>query len=405
MTRVGRRVLLSAGAAGVVGTVAGCSDRLTPGLKTFDGSVSVDPSLAADTSSWMVTHGDPANTRSVPADAVPEDPSLEWADAYDTHVGHTQPVGHEGAVVGSNQVDSLFLIDADRGEREWTVDDEIASGEFEPRSNPIITDEAVLIASRSALWAFDRDTGDERWQLENAFSISSLGPNPTAGDEFVFGRTTLGLAAHSLETGEREWEYQIGLQPTAVAALEGETVYVGGGDATLYALERDTGEERWHAKADGPIGGGPVVTDSRIYVGTDAGSVSAIDQDGDERWQTGVTDGQVETLAVGNGIVCAETSDDAITVLDPETGDRVWRSSRVLSMYSGGPVIGDGLIITTVGSSTTGTSNRIAAFDGESGSLEWESDRGGLSYGPAVIDGALYATGRHDGRSALAKFS
>lgn len=158
MTRVDRRALLSAGAAGVVGTVAGCSDPLSGSLETFDGSVSVDPSLAADTSSWMVTHGDPANTRSAPADTVPEDPSLEWADAYDTHVGHAQPVGHEGAVVGSNQVESLFLIDADRGEREWTVDDEIASGEFEPRSDPIITDEAVLIASRSALWAFDRDT-------------------------------------------------------------------------------------------------------------------------------------------------------------------------------------------------------------------------------------------------------
>lgn len=413
MTGLRRRTLLAAGATGIATSVAGCGDRLSGALESFGGSVSVDPSLASDDSSWPVMHGDPASTRAVSATVAPEPPlSLEWVDDFETHVGHVHPVGRDGRVAGSNWVDDLYVLEAERGERAWTTTDADIDGvEFEPRTTPIVTDDAVLIGTRAALWAFDRDGGDRLWRTDEPVSIGTFDVTPTADGDVAYVGTPLGVAAHDLESGEREWVRRIGLESTAEPAIREETVYFGGGDGTLHALERDTGAVRWRRNADDAIGAGPAVTESGIYVGTDAGTVIAYDRDGRERWRTGVGDRGIETLAVGNGLLCAATDDGALTVVAPETGDRVWRSTRYADSYAAGPVIAGRWIFAPVeGASETdyGTgigSEHLGAFDAETGRLEWTSDESGLENGPAVVDGALYLTGRVGEPSGLAKLS
>lgn len=411
--RASRRAVLAAGAGGIATSVslAGCADRLSGALETFDGSVDIDPTLATDDPSWPVVHGNPANARAVSATVAPEPPlSLEWVDDYETIAGHVHPVGRDGRVVGSNWEDDLSVLEAETGERAWTVTDgDIDETGFEPSTEPIITDDAVVIGTRSALWAFDRTTGAQRWRTDEPVSLGILRPGPTADGDLAFVGTPLGVAAHDLESGEREWKRRVGLRPTAVPAIRDGTVYLGGGDATLHALERDTGAVRWRSNADGSISAGPVAAESGVYVGTNPGTVIAYDRDGTERWRTAVGGG-VETLAVGNGIVCAATNDDALTVVDPETGDRVWRWDRYAKSHADGPVIGGRWVFATTGpafgrSSGTRSDQMIGAFDAETGRLEWELDDPGFKSGPAVIDGALYVTGRIGEPSGLAKLS
>ncbi|WP_049928950.1 outer membrane protein assembly factor BamB family protein [Halopiger goleimassiliensis] len=404
-----RRAVLATGVLGAATALAGCSATGGGPLETFDGAVDVDPTLARDGPSWPVVHGDPANTRAVSASVAPEPPlSLEWSYDYETHVGHVHPVGRDGAVVGSNLVDDVFAVDAGSGRHDWRItDDQILEAEFEPRTNPVVTDDAVLIGTRSRLWSFDQEDGNVRWNADESIDLGVLRSGPTADDRSAFVGTTVGVAAHDLESGEREWERSIGLRLGGVPAVRDDAVYLGGNDATLHALERESGDVRWRRNADGAIEAGPAVTASGIYVGTAAGTVIAYDFDGTERWRTAV-DGAVETLAAGNGIICA-TTDDALAVLDPETGDRAWRSTRYLDTVAAGVAICGRWLFATIEDTSEGVhvghAGRVGAFDAETGRLEWESDESGFVAGPAVIDGALYLTGRLGDPSAVVKLA
>ncbi|SDR30020.1 PQQ-binding-like beta-propeller repeat protein [Natronobacterium texcoconense] len=401
----GRRAFLAAGASSVVASLAGCFDEVRGALEPLEGEVDVDPASAVDEDAWSVVHGDPGNTRSVPADAVPELPlSIEWREPYETHVGHVRPVSDGEIVIGTDWDEELFAIDADSGERLWTATDPA----FEPRSAPVITDEAVLIGSRSALWAFDRDGGERLWRTDDSLSLGTFDSHPNADGDLAIGGTPLGVAAYDLETGERRWRRQIGLQSRTEPAIHGETIYLGGGDATLHALESETGEWRWRTNADTEIRAGPAVTDSRIFVGTDDGTLIAYDHDAEQLWRTDLGEGRADELAVGNGVVCAATEDDALTAVDPASGDRAWRSQRYVSTYANGPTVGGGLVFGTVQSDDVRHSRggeRIGAFDAETGDLEWESEETGLENGPAIVDGGLYVTGRMDRESTVAKLS
>ncbi|MDG5758333.1 PQQ-binding-like beta-propeller repeat protein [Natronococcus sp. A-GB1] len=401
-----RRAVLAVGACAITATGAGCFGRDSSDLETFDGEVSVDPSLAPNRTSWSVVHGDPANTRAVPPEATPEPPlSISWTESYKTHIGHVHPVVRDGTVVASDLDEELFAVDAETGEREWTA----APEEFESRTAPAVTEDEVLIGSRSSLRVFDRD-GDERWRTEESVRFGQFRSDPTVTGDLSLVSTPLGLAAHDLEDGDRRWEQPIGVRPTATPASRDGTIYLGGGDATLHALEDETGGVRWRANADDEITAGPAVTDDVVYVGTGSGTVIAVDTDGTVRWGTEVADREVDVVAVGNGIVCASDIGGAISVVDPDSGDRVWRSERGASSYAAGPVIGSGLIFARVRrdrGSGSGSGETIGAFDAESGELEWQYDGDARpTSGPAVESGALYLTGHEDDRtSALFEFT
>ena len=324
-------------------------------------------------------------------------------------MGHVHPVVADGIAVASDWVDDLFALDVETGDRLWT-----ATGGFEPRTVPVIAADAgaVLIGTRSSLRAVDRETGDSLWRTDASVDFGLLEPGPNAGADLALVTTPLGVAAHDLESGDRRWERRLGLKPTARSAIRDETVYVGGGDASLHALGHETGDLRWRVNADDVIRAGPAVTDDRVYVGTDAGTLIACDRRGDVRWRTDLGAAAVESLAVGNGIVCAATGDDAITVVDPDGGDRVWRSERYLSTYAGGPVVGGGLVFGIVREADDYGTRRptggvIGAFDAETGTLEWESDAVIAENGVAVVDGAIYLTGREERNrgSLVAKLS
>lgn len=87
------------------------------------------------------------------------------------------------------------------------------------------------------------------------------------------------------------------------ATLHGDTVFVGRGDGSLYALEAATGRERWHARSYNPAdradpdGGGEVIAEpwvdstDTVYFGSygvgpyETNALYAIAPDGTERWR------------------------------------------------------------------------------------------------------------------------
>lgn len=140
------------------------------------------------------------------------------------------------------------------------------------------------------------------------------------------------------QTGEERWRYQAGNPIQSSAALLGDLVYFGDRANTFYALERHTGRERWRVQTGGdrPFEWGqegwdyftssPVIASGLIVIGSGDGNVYALDADsGNERWRL-ETGGRVRaTPAVAGGVVSVGSADGVLYAVDLETGDVKWR--------------------------------------------------------------------------------
>src|SRR5690606_8665135 len=87
--------------------------------------------------------------------------------------------------------------------------------------------------------------------------------------------------------GEVRWTYEadddVFFLSSPAVALDG-TIYVGGENGILYAID-DDGRLRWTFRTGDRIRSSPsIATDGTIYVGSYDGRLHAVDPEGGERW-------------------------------------------------------------------------------------------------------------------------
>lgn len=185
-------------------------------------------------------------------------------------------------------------------------------------------------------------------------------------------------------------------------------VYTGstGEPGYLYALDAETGEERWSYETPGFVTSAPAVRDNVLYVGTWGRRVYAIDiADGTERWTTdighrvgrsspAVSDGRVILGTMGDGpmVVTGETEEDdfqacAIVALDTETGGELWRYDEFgrKENIEASPAVADATAY--VGS----YDGAMLGVDVTDGTVTWRNNVGAkIRARPTVSDGLVY---------------
>ena len=209
-------------------------------------------------------------------------------------------------------------------------------------------------------------------------------------------------------------------------------VYVGSGvedgeSGYLYAVDADTGEERWRLKSPGPVWSSPAVVGDVVYFGSDAGDgesgyLYAIDAGtGAIRWQF-QAEGRVRSSpAVVDGVVyfgsavcrpsveekeagiCIVLFDDAagyLYAVDAESGQQRWRFETRGSVHSS-PTVADGVVYFGSGigedaayfreDPTIAVGGRLYAVDTKSGEERWNFELSSPIFSsPAVVDGVVY---------------
>jgi eukaryotic-like serine/threonine-protein kinase len=199
------------------------------------------------------------------------------------------------------------------------------------------------------------------------------------------------------------------------------TVYIGSGDGRLYALDLQTGAERWLFDAQSPIPSTPAVGDNRVYFGTRNGTYYAVDAtNGTLRWQfkTGADlplkwghesgDYYTSSPVYVDGLVIFGAGDGQVYAVDAKTGRERWRA-RTEGRVRSSPAVSRGLVY--VGS----MDGRIYCFELQSGRQVWRYETQGASLNsadfgfdrrtiqssPAAVGGVVYVGSRDDGLYAL----
>lgn len=254
---------------------------------------------------------------------------------------------------------------------EWTFDTDDAVW-----SSPVVADGTVYIGSADhSVYAIDAETGDQKWAFET--------------DHRVEG--TPAYAAGSAGSSDSTSESDRG------------TVYVGSYDKHVYAIDAETGDQRWASEVAGLVRGGPVVDRDAVIVGVGCYNLACswyaeeadVPQDGwvysldaasgETNWRYDVGDEVVSTPAIDDETVYVGTSDGDLYALDVETGDVEWAYETGDMIWSS-PAVAFGAVY--VGD----WDGKIHAVDAASGDAEWTTDTSGyyISGSLAVDENAVY---------------
>jgi eukaryotic-like serine/threonine-protein kinase len=167
------------------------------------------------------------------------------------------------------------------------------------------------------LRAINIDSGEEEFDLElGHFMIAS-----PAVDKYMLyvGTHESDFLALNLETQEVVWRFKDEAREFPIhssAALTDDRIIFGGQDKQIHCLERKTGKELWNFATRGQVNSSPVVVGgNRIFVGSNDGYVYEIGlNDGKQRWKEKLGRSFTASPAVGEGclVIGAEGSEGEI---------------------------------------------------------------------------------------------
>ena len=152
----------------------------------------------------------------------------------------------------------------------------------------------------------------------------------------IYVSTARGLYALEAATGDTAWRFDtelpLGHSPTVVNG----TVFVGGLDKRVYALNADTGALLWQFEgATGGFSTNPLVVDGKVMLGSRDGYFYSLDANtGALLWQYPSAAGGalapiLYSAAYHNGRVFFAANDNHAYALDANNGGLVWQSAKL----------------------------------------------------------------------------
>ena len=168
----------------------------------------------------------------------------------------------------------------------------------------------------------------------------------------------------------------------------------------IYALNKRTGELLWHFDTKGDAMPTPAISEGQLVFSTGAGEIFALDaQTGEQRWVNKVGGmGNMSSPAIYNGKIYVGMSVPAyLFCLDAKTGKTLWKAQIPKAINTGmgdvSPAVADGIVVidavsdlkTVNGKDTVNLT--VGAFDSETGKTLWTHQMGRGAKPPAFKGG------------------
>lgn len=225
-------------------------------------------------------------------------------DAWDIWTSSPAVVG--GRVYFGSGDGNVYAVDASRGLLLWK-----ASTGGVVHGSPAVANGTVYVGSYdSVLYAFDAETGARRWTFEAGrdpaiHNQEGFQSSPAVVDGVVYiGCRDAHVYAIDAATGRKRWDHPTSKSwVNTTPAVRDGLVYVGTSDSSRFlALDARTGNLRWNVDARAYVFSSPALAGRRVYFGTHAGVLHAVDAksgavawtfrtEGSRRDPLGVTDG------------------------------------------------------------------------------------------------------------------
>jgi outer membrane protein assembly factor BamB len=188
------------------------------------------------------------------------------------------------------------------------------------------------------------------------------------------------MVCYDAKTGAERWIKTLAAPAGfgySQAVLKNNTIYVGGSDWKVYALNSMTGEVKWSFLTGQVIEGSPLVENGMVYVGSVDDKLYALDAETNSLKWSYETYANVSGKPVfDNGRIYFASSDGIVYAVDAMTGALIWRFYSLLhdALYaSGSPVLYKGIIY--IGSRY----GNLFAINAINGTMKWVFNDGNIS--------------------------
>lgn len=262
------------------------------------------------------------------------------------------------------------------------------------------------------LIAVDASSGAVRWRQRLESPVAGA-PAVDAGVVYVSTRDGAGYAVDA-KNGKVIWTLtgtsgELAMVGSAAPAIDQTLVLFPFASGELAAAVKQSGERAWAAPVTGQrlgrgyqgvtdITGDPVLVGGRIYAGTAAGRLAAIDASSGQRLWT-ATEGAMSAPLVVGGSVFVVNDEARLVRLDAETGQVIWsadmpyflkdKPKKQKSIHGHyGPVLAGGHIV------VVSSDGLVRLFNPGDGAMVGTVDiPGGAAAPPALSGGTLYVIG------------
>jgi outer membrane protein assembly factor BamB len=288
----------------------------------------------------------------------------------------------------------LYAVDQETGQQKWKF--RTQAGRQIASSAAVADGVVYFLGYDGVLYAVNADTGVQKWafitEYERRFQANRLHGYPSG-----------------YQTIPDSWDLYI-----SSPAIANGKVYVGSGDANVYALDAGSGALVWKFPTGDVVHASPAIASGTVYIGSWDSFFYAIDAEtGQEKWRfKGGEDsfihnqqGFQSSAAVVDGVVYVGCRDGHLYALDSATGRKKWDYSTSKGWVNSTPAVRDGLVY-----SGTSDGYRFFALDAKAGRLRFNFDaKGAVFSSPAIAgdlvyfgssNGQLYAVDAKTGKSA-----
>ncbi len=192
-------------------------------------------------------------------------------------------------------------------------------------------------------------------------------------------------------TPARKWAFPTGGVIDSSPAVVNGVVYVGSDDGTLYAIDAASRKQKWAYQTGDRIDSSPAVVNGVVYVGSFDDTLYAIDAaSGTKKWAYQTGSHISSSPAVVDGVVYVGSEDRTLYAIDAVSGTEKWA-------YQTGGIISSSPRVVYKTVYVGSEDDTLYAIDAASGTKKWAYQTGDrISSSPAVVDGVVYV-GSDDG--------
>ena len=265
--RVFRIVFLLAAAVGF--TVWGVLVFFELGPNPPSPTTSVNASVGPQT--WAQVRRTPQNTGYTP-DPAPIPQRLQWTYSGSDPIV-ASPTVVDNRIYFTTDNGHAVALDLHTGQQVWKY-----ASQFPSSSTPAVAGDLVIFSVRpSHVIALDRETGALRWQSENFRTSFLASPLVVDGTVYIGGEDNK-VYALDAATGRKRWDFATREWIVAPVAYADNMLAVTSLDGVIHILDTTTGRKRFVFDSGSTITGSPVIHGDQVYFGTHRGIVWALDR-------------------------------------------------------------------------------------------------------------------------------
>ena len=246
-------------------------------LPLYVSAQTIETKRADGSLDWPMARGNVASTGAF-AESVGDEFEIEWEYKYPKGAFESSPiiVHHDGdttvyvAGIDVNVQGKVIAIDLATGKSKWQFD--IKEGFV---ASPAWHNGRIYVGDMAGMLYCIDENGMEVWQYEAQGEISS-GAN-FFESTVLFGSQDATLYAIDMESGKLKWSHSVEDQIQCGATVAGDRCFLAGCDSKLHIVGLKDGKEFSFQEIGSPTGTTAAVLGEAVLFGTEQGTFLSID--------------------------------------------------------------------------------------------------------------------------------